>query len=71
MSLSSYRFDRLFDYGSKLKHDKAKDVVKYYKHQLEIDVEPKLADRNKARLQQGHLTYPYLQPSWMTNGIQA
>ncbi|KAK3750756.1 hypothetical protein QZH41_009317 [Actinostola sp. cb2023] len=71
LSLSSYRFDRLFDYGSSLRHSKAKDIVKYHKHKLEIDVEPKLAERNKARLQQGHLTYPYLQPSWMTNGIQA
>lgn len=69
--LSSFRMDRLFDYGSKLETSEGKKIVDFYKLKLETAIEPVLAKRNKDRLEEGHLTYSYMQPSWLTNGIQA
>ena len=70
-SLSSFRFDRLFDYGSWLRTSTGERIVKDFHNKLADDIEKVLKERNKARKEQGHLTYPYMQPSWLTNGIQA
>jgi hypothetical protein len=70
MTLSSFRYDRLFDYAEYLNDPKGREVVFRYFSRLNQVVEPLLEDRNKMRLAQGHLTYPYMQPRWLPNGIQ-
>jgi hypothetical protein len=70
MTLASYRHDRLFDYAGHLDDWKGKKVVSRYFTRLNQVVDPLLENRNKMRLAQGHLTYPYMQPRWVTNGIQ-
>jgi hypothetical protein len=69
-TLGSYRYDRLFDYGKNLDDMKGKAVVVRYFDRLNQVVEPLLAKRNKLRLTCGHLTFPYLLPKWVPNGVQ-
>ncbi|XP_031574298.1 uncharacterized protein LOC116308077 [Actinia tenebrosa] len=71
MTLSTFRYDRLFDYGEHLDDPKARQVLYRYFSVLTEQVEPLLDERNKERLRDGHLTYPYLLPRWMPNGIQS
>jgi len=69
MSLGSLRIDRLFDYGARLTEQGGRVIVlKHYNH-LHSVVKPLLDNRNKRRLQEGYLTYPYLSPAWIPNSI--
>ncbi|XP_031570629.1 uncharacterized protein LOC116304962 [Actinia tenebrosa] len=69
-TLASYREDSLFDYGKNLKDCKGRKVVSRYYNYLKDVVDPLLEMRNHKRLVKGHLTYPYMQPRWVPNGIQ-
>lgn len=68
--LSTLRYDSLFDYSSELEDPLARKIV--YKHHCRLarEIQPRIEQRNKCRLQRGHLTYPYLIPRWITNGVQ-
>ncbi|XP_031560850.1 arachidonate 5-lipoxygenase-like [Actinia tenebrosa] len=70
ISLSSLRLDRLFDYGPLLEDSRAREVL--YKHYSNLvnKVELVLDERNKNRHNTGFLTYPYLLPRWLPNGVQ-
>ncbi|XP_031570628.1 arachidonate 5-lipoxygenase-like [Actinia tenebrosa] len=70
VSLATYREDSLFDYGKTLKDGKGRKVVSRYYNYLKDVVDPLLEMRNHKRLVEGHLTYPYMQPRWVPNGIQ-
>ncbi|KAJ7321447.1 hypothetical protein OS493_035021 [Desmophyllum pertusum] len=69
MSLSNYRFDSLFDYGSQLPDKPGREVISKWYNYLQRKVQPYIEKRNKDRLEKGHLTYPYLLPRWVPNGI--
>ena len=69
-SLATFRYDTLYDYGNDLKDSKAKEVVNRYHRYLMNVVQPDLEAENKKRLYNGDLTYPYLLPKWLPNGIQ-
>lgn len=70
ISLSSLRLDRLFDYGNLLEDGRARDVL--YKHYSNLvnKVEKVLDEKNKIRYNTGFLTYPYMLPRWLPNGVQ-
>ncbi|XP_078353116.1 polyunsaturated fatty acid 5-lipoxygenase-like [Oculina patagonica] len=70
MSLSNYRFDTLFDYGSQLPDKPARQVISKWFNYLQRSVQPCIEKRNRDRLAKGHLSYPYLLPRWIPNGIQ-
>ncbi len=70
MSLANYRFDSLFDYGSQLPDKAGREVVVKWFNFLQQTLQPYLEKRNLRRLKEGHLTYPYLLPRWVPNGIQ-
>ena len=69
-TLASYRQDRLFDYAKHLRDGKGRAVVSHHYNHLQAVVDPLLEKRNLARHAAGHLTYPYMQPRWIPNGIQ-
>ena len=69
-SLAVFRYDTLFDYGKDLQDDKAEEVVNRYHNKLMKDVQADLEAENEKRLNNGDLTYPYLLPKWLPNGIQ-
>ncbi|XP_022779753.1 allene oxide synthase-lipoxygenase protein-like isoform X2 [Stylophora pistillata] len=69
-SLTNYRYDSLFDYGSQLPDKRGRDVMSKWFYFLQRLVQPKLEKRNQNRLKGDHLTYPYLLPRWIPNGIQ-
>ncbi|XP_028401888.1 arachidonate 5-lipoxygenase-like [Dendronephthya gigantea] len=69
MTLGSIRYDTIFDYGDHLKDDRAKAVVKKYHERLIGEVNDKITQRNKERLADGKLSYPYLLPKWLPNSI--
>ena len=68
--IGTFRYDRILDYADKLQDKKAKALITKYKSKLDGEIEEILEKRNKERLKQGHLTYPYLQPKWLPNGVQ-
>nr|BAK20442.1 lipoxygenase [Actineria villosa] len=68
--IGTFRYDKIFDYADKLQDSKAKEIVSAHKLKLDKDVQQELEKRNKERLDEGHLTYPYLLPKWITNGVQ-
>ena len=69
-NLANYRFDSLFDYGSQLPDKPGREVISSWYNFLQQILQPHLEKRNLRRLQKGHLTYPYLLPRWVPNGIQ-
>lgn len=69
-SLALYRFDTLFDYGNNLEDIKATKLINKYYGRLMNEVQPKMQEVNKERKKRGDLTYPYLIPRWIPNGIQ-
>ena len=69
-SLATFRFDSLFDYGNELEDPKAAKLVNYYYCFLMRVLQPKMQLINQRREKYGYLTYPYLIPRWMPNGIQ-
>ena len=69
-SLATFRFDTLFDYGNELQDTKAAITVNsYYRYLMDV-VQPRMQELNQKRKERGHLTYPYLIPQWLPNGIQ-
>ena len=70
MNVALYHYDELFDYFAKLKDSSAREAVRFYYHHLKYAISPRLKYENFKRFKDGHLTYPYLQHSWVTNGIQ-
>ncbi|XP_078383880.1 polyunsaturated fatty acid 5-lipoxygenase-like isoform X2 [Oculina patagonica] len=69
-SLATFRYDTLYDYGNELWDKKAKEVVnRYHSHLMEV-VQRDLEAENRKRLYNGDLTYLYLLPKWLPNGIQ-
>ncbi|KAJ7384832.1 hypothetical protein OS493_019509 [Desmophyllum pertusum] len=69
-SLGTFRFDTLFDYGNELDDIKAVNLINsYYGYLMEV-VQPLMQDLNQERKDKGQLTYPYLTPRWVPNGIQ-
>ncbi|XP_078384528.1 polyunsaturated fatty acid 5-lipoxygenase-like [Oculina patagonica] len=69
-SLATFRYDTLYDYGNQLPDGKARDVVNRFHHILMGALQPHLEEENEKRQQNGDLTYPYLLPKWLPNGIQ-
>ena len=69
-ALALYRFDSLFDYGNELRDPKAVKLVNSYYISLMNDVQPDMQEKNRKRKEKGFLTYPYLIPRWLPNGIQ-
>lgn len=70
MNVGTYHYDELFDYYDDLKNPSAKKSVQFYYFYLKYAISPRLKYRNYLRFKAGHLTYPYLQHSWIPNGIQ-
>ena len=69
MSLGSLRFDVYLDYGKHLKDKRAKFVVNKYHNRLIGTINDKITARNKKRLANGKMSYPYFLPKWMPNSI--
>ncbi|XP_068762357.1 uncharacterized protein [Montipora capricornis] len=69
-SLASFRFDSLFDYGNELQDIKAVNIINRHYGHLVLRVQPKMQDTNQEREKNGDLTYPYLIPRWIPNGVQ-
>ena len=70
MSLSTYRYDRLFDYGYFLDDKEGGRIVSRHSALLALKIQPLLEGRNEKRMEDGQLTYPYFEPRWLPNGIQ-
>jgi len=69
-SLALYRYDSLFDYGNFLQDNQAVKLVNgYYSHLMNV-VQPRMQEKNRLRKESADLTYPYLVPRWLPNGIQ-
>ena len=69
-ALASYRFDTIFDYGNNLKETGAVELLNQYFGYLMNIVQPEMQQKNRQRKEDGDLTYPYLIPRWLPNGIQ-
>ena len=69
-SLALYRFDTIFDYGNNLKETRAVKLLNQYFGYLMNVVQPEMQLKNQQRKDNGDLTYPYLIPRWLPNGIQ-
>ena len=67
-NLATLHYDKLFDYGAKLKDKKAKVLVAKYKARMEA-LQVKLVARNKLNVKNGHLSYKYLHPDNVPNSI--
>ena len=70
MNIGAFRYDKLFDYGDELEDKLAGTIVKWHHDYLQGVVDALLNERNKKRLEEGHLTYPYFLSRWLPNGIQ-
>ncbi|XP_068671926.1 polyunsaturated fatty acid 5-lipoxygenase-like isoform X3 [Montipora foliosa] len=68
--LASFRFDSLFDYGNELQDIKAVNIINRHYEDLMLRVQPHLQKTNQERKKIGDLTYPYLIPRWIPNGVQ-
>lgn len=68
--LASFRFDSLFDYGNELQDIEAVNIVNRYYQDLMRIVQPQLQETNRKRKENGDLTYPYMIPRWIPNGVQ-
>ncbi|XP_015779645.1 PREDICTED: allene oxide synthase-lipoxygenase protein-like [Acropora digitifera] len=69
-SLALYRYDTIFDYGNNLKETRAVQLLNQYFGYLMNVVQPEMQLKNQRRKDNGDLTYPYLIPRWLPNGIQ-
>lgn len=68
--LSLFRFDSLFDYGNELLDPEAVKLVNGYYTYLMNVIQPQMQEKNRKRKEDNYLTYPYLIPRWLPNGIQ-
>lgn len=69
-ALALYRFDTIFDYGNNLQETRAVKLLNQYFGHLMNVVQPEMQLKNQQRKDNGDLTYPYLIPRWLPNGIQ-
>ena len=69
-ALSLFRFDSLFDYGNELLDPEAVKLVNGYYTYLMNVIQPQMQEKNRKRKEDNYLTYPYLIPRWLPNGIQ-
>ena len=69
-SLALYRFDILFDYGNILEDVRAVNLVNTYYNYLMNKLQPEMQEQNEERKERKDLTYPYLIPRWIPNGVQ-
>ena len=69
-ALALYRFDTIFDYGNNLQETRAVKLLNQYFGYLMNVVQPEMQLKNQRRKDNGDLTYPYLIPRWLPNGIQ-
>lgn len=69
-ALSLFRFDSLFDYGNELLDPEAVKLVNGYYTYLMNVIQPKMQEKNRKRKEDNYLTYPYLIPRWLPNGVQ-
>ena len=69
-ALALFRFDSLFDYGNELRDPEAVKLVNGYYTYLMNVIQPHMQEKNRKRKEDGYLTYPYLIPRWLPNGIQ-
>lgn len=69
-ALSLFRFDSLFDYGNELLDPEAVKLVNGYYAYLMNVIQPQMQEKNRKRKEDNYLTYPYLIPRWLPNGIQ-
>ena len=70
MSLSTYRYDSLFDYGYFLDDKDGGRIASRHNALLASKTQRLLERRNEKRMGEGQLTYPYFLPRWLPNGIQ-
>ncbi|XP_068673786.1 polyunsaturated fatty acid 5-lipoxygenase-like isoform X2 [Montipora foliosa] len=68
--LASFRFDSLFDYGNELQDIKAVNIINRHYEDLMLRVQTHMQQTNEEREKIGDLTYPYLIPRWIPNGVQ-
>ncbi|XP_068671928.1 polyunsaturated fatty acid 5-lipoxygenase-like isoform X1 [Montipora foliosa] len=68
--LASFRFDSLFDYGNELRDIKAVNIINRHYEDLMLRVQTHMQQTNEEREKIGDLTYPYLIPRWIPNGVQ-
>ncbi|XP_068716666.1 polyunsaturated fatty acid 5-lipoxygenase-like isoform X2 [Montipora capricornis] len=66
-----FRFDSLFDYGNELRDIKAVNIINRHYKDLMLRVQPHMQQTNQEREKIGDLTYPYLIPRWIPNGVQS
>ncbi|CAH3134159.1 unnamed protein product, partial [Pocillopora meandrina] len=69
-ALSLFRFDSLFDYGNELLDPQAIKLVNGYYTYLMNVIQPHMQEKNRKRKEDNYLTYPYLIPRWLPNGVQ-
>ncbi|XP_028402283.1 arachidonate 5-lipoxygenase-like isoform X2 [Dendronephthya gigantea] len=68
-NIASSHLDKLFDYGSKLQDEKARNFVKNFVATDLVMVTKKMAFANAIRVKSAHLPYPYLLPDFITNSV--
>ena len=71
ISLAAFRLDSFIDYGNELQDNKAANLINGYYSYLMNVVQPRMQEMNRQRKEEGYLTYPYLIPRWIPNGVQA
>ncbi|XP_065062166.1 linoleate 9/13-lipoxygenase-like [Rhopilema esculentum] len=69
MTIGSYHYDNLFDYGDELRDQPMKRLVAKTYSELMERVKPLLDRRNEQRLKRGHVSYPFFVPGWVPNSI--
>ena len=69
MLVGTLHYDELFDYSTQLDDEAARKLVSRYHKLLKTKVKPLFEERRKKRLAKGQLTYPYMDPSFITNSI--
>ena len=69
VNIGLFHYDTLFDYYEELSNPDASKVVRDSYNHLKDVISPELKRRNRVRFRNGHLTYPYLEHSWIPNGV--
>ena len=69
MAVGSMRFDVYLDYSRHIKDRPAKAVVNKYHKRLIGTINDEITARNKKRLANGKISYPYFLPKWLPNSI--
>ena len=69
VELASFHYDQIFDYSPQLHDESARRLVHRYFMELKTRVKPLLENRRRKRFANEQFTYPYLDPSSVTNSI--